>query len=264
MFRHHLIIIFRTFKRNKSNFFINLLGLSLGLACSLLIYLWVYDELNVDKFHENNDELYQVMVNIKQSNGITTDVNGPALLAEDLSHNFPEVKYAANTTGNFQLLMLSTSGQKHFQPLLQFASKDYFKVFSYKLLSGNKDEVLANKNSILLSELQAKKMFGSAENAVGKPVRWDYLNMGKDCIVSGVFQDIPANSSEQFDCVLSFESYKEIGANALWSNFNAQTFVVLNKGANPDQFSQKIAREVVKHDPGSANVTLFTRPYSAK
>jgi putative ABC transport system permease protein len=263
MFRHQLTIIFRTFRRNKVNFFINLLGLSLGLACSLLIYLWVYDELRVDKFHKNNDRLYQVMVNLKQSNGITTDVNCPALLSEDLAQNFPEVKYAANTTGNFQLLML-TANEKHFQPLLQFASKDYFNVFVYKLVVGDKDHVLANKNAMLLSETQAKKMFGSVENSIGKTIRWDYLNMGSDCIVSGVFQDVPANSSEQFDCVLSFESYKELGANALWGNFNAQTFVVLNKGVSADQFSKKIAGEVKKHDPGSSNTSLFTRPYSSK
>jgi putative ABC transport system permease protein len=262
MYRHHLIIIFRTFRRNKSNFLINLLGLSLGLACSLLIYLWVYDELSVDKFHKNNDRLLQVMKNTKQSIGIVTDDYCPALLAEDLAKKFPDVKYAASTSGTAQDVIV-TANREHFQPVYEFASRDYFNVFSYKLIAGDKDQVLANKDAALLSETQAKKMFGSVENSIGKPIRWEYLSLGRNCVVTGVFQDVPANSSEQFDCIFSFETYKELYSNASWVNSGSKTFVVLNSGVNSDQFSNRIAGEVKKHVPES-NITLFTRPYSSK
>src|SRR5579859_282650 len=260
MLRHHLIIIFRTFKRNKTMFLINLLGLSVGLACSLMIYLWVHDELNVDRFHEKIDRLYEVMVNQKESNGIVTDVNGPALLAETLAHDYPEVKYAANTTGVFQLIV--SVNNNHFEPRVQFASKDYFNVFSYELISGDKNQVLANRNAVVLSASLARKLFGTTENVIGKPVKWQFLTLGEDCIVTGVFKDVPANSSEQFDCAFSFEAYKAIEHNSYWGNLNAKTYVVLDKGVNPDQFSQKIAGEVKKH-LAESNVTLFIRPYSS-
>jgi putative ABC transport system permease protein len=86
MFRHNLLVIYRNFKRFKSTFFINLTGLSAGLACSLLIYLWVNDELSIDKFHEKDARLYQVMENRIQAQGIQTAQSTSAPLAETLKN----------------------------------------------------------------------------------------------------------------------------------------------------------------------------------
>ncbi|MGB3586802.1 MAG: ABC transporter permease, partial [Tunicatimonas sp.] len=92
MLRHTFLLIYRNFTRFRSTFFINLIGLSSGLACALFIFLWVNDELSVDKFHEKNARLYQVMVNMDQADGITTQEGGPGLLAESLAENMPEVE----------------------------------------------------------------------------------------------------------------------------------------------------------------------------
>jgi putative ABC transport system permease protein len=98
MFRHNLIIIFRNFKRNKSSFFINLIGLSIGLACALLIYLWVNDELNFDNYHRKNKQLYQVMANQHNAGSIVTTDEAPGLLADALAAEIPEIQHAVCTT----------------------------------------------------------------------------------------------------------------------------------------------------------------------
>src|SRR5687768_6410707 len=94
MFRHIILITYRNFLRYKSSFLINLLGLSSGLACTLLIYLWVTDELSVDRFHQKDDQLYQVLRNVQHPDGIKTGESTPALLGEALLEEMPEVEYA--------------------------------------------------------------------------------------------------------------------------------------------------------------------------
>src|SRR6478736_7162029 len=98
MVRHNLLIAFRNFLRYKSSFFINLIGLSSGLACALLIYLWVNDELLVDKFHVNRDRLYQVKENVEQDGGMITRITTAGPTAEALVAEMPEVEYAVTNT----------------------------------------------------------------------------------------------------------------------------------------------------------------------
>ena len=94
MIRHNLKIAFRNFKRYKSSFFINLTGLSAGLACTLLIYLWVHDELKTDRFNEKDEQLFQVMKNVPAANGVMTLENTQGRLAEALAEEIPEIEYA--------------------------------------------------------------------------------------------------------------------------------------------------------------------------
>src|SRR6185369_1398993 len=98
MLKHNLILVYRNFLRFKGAFFINLIGLSTGLACVLLIYLWVVDELAVDKFHKNDSRLYQAMEFRKRTNDIWTAVSSPEPLAKALVEDMPEVEYAVTTS----------------------------------------------------------------------------------------------------------------------------------------------------------------------
>ena len=129
MFRHNLLVIYRNFKRFKSTFFINLTGLSAGLACSLLIYLWVNDELNVDKFHEKDGQLFQVMENRIQAQGILTAQSTSGSLAETLKSEMPEVEYAISS----KLFAATLSaGNNDFRSKGRYAGKDIFNMFSYR------------------------------------------------------------------------------------------------------------------------------------
>ena len=266
MLRHNLLIIFRNFKRNKSTFFINLIGLSTGLACALLIYLWVNDELQIDKWSKNDKLLYQVMDNQWQSSGITTGEGTPDMLADALADEIPEVKYAAAVTpsswfGNFTL----TSTDKNFKAIGQFGGKDFFNVFTFDLLQGNPNEILTYDNSIVISETLAKKIFGTAQNIVGKPIQWQVMGYKMNSIISGIFKGIPSNSNEKFDFVLSYDQWiklsKLVGRTINWGNYGPNTYVVLKKNTNVKAFNDKIAG-FIKAKNKYSNSTLFIRPYS--
>ena len=138
MLKHNLLLFFRNIKKNKSTFFINIIGLSTGLACVLLIYLWVNDELKVDDFHQKGDRLFNVMGNYQQPDNIITWNGTSAKLAEALVEEVPEIELAAGATDpDWQMSFDLSVGDKKFKSVGKFVGKDYFRMFSYELIEGN-------------------------------------------------------------------------------------------------------------------------------
>lgn len=261
MIEHNLLLILRNFKRFRSTFFINLIGLSTGLACALLIYLWVNDEMQMDKFHEKDSRLFMVMANHKNVDKIVTIPITPGLLAPALSQEIPGIDYAVSTTGWIDKFILSHD-DSHVKAHGQFASKDFFNAFSYKLLQG--DKVLEDRNSIVISEGLAKKLFNTTENVVGKTIDWEIQGAKNPVTVTGIFEDVPHNSSEQFEFLLSFEFYeKELETYPFWSNNYAKTYLILKEDTNTDSFNSKISG-FLKSKQEDSNITLFLKRYSDK
>ena len=146
MIRHLLTLTFRNFARHKTSFLVNLTSLSVGLACILLIYLWVADELGVDKFFQDDSRLYQVMNNMTFSQDIQTFDVTPVPLAAALAEEMPEIEYAVSVNDFFSWGSregILTKGEVHFKATGAHASQDYFQIFSYPLLAGSKESVLA-------------------------------------------------------------------------------------------------------------------------
>lgn len=271
MFKHNLLIIFRNIKRNKSSFFINLIGLSTGLACALLIFLWVTDEFQIDKFHEKDDRLYQVMLNFPRPNGIQTSECTPGLLAQALAEEMPEVEYAAsvipsNWFGSEGVLALGNTQIKADE---QYVGKDFFNIFSYRLLHGDKNSVLSDKNSVLLSDEMAMKLFKTTENVVGKTIEWKRekfkLSFSGSFIVSGIFEKPPANSTNQFDLLLSYDLFYDKMQKNLkrWGNQNPSTYLALKPGTDIDQFNAKI-RDFIKTKDEHSGTPIFAQKYSER
>ncbi|MCK5369948.1 MAG: ABC transporter permease [Cyclobacteriaceae bacterium] len=257
MFRHTLLISLRNFKRYKSSFFINLIGLSSGLACSLLIYLWVVDELSIDKFHEHESRLFQVMEHQQYADEIMTTASTPGLLGETLMEEIPEIEYGATTgwIGNHTL-----SIEEHSIKAEGFhVPVEYFNIFSYKIIHGDPSQVLKDKNSIVISVALAIRLFGNSDDVVGKEVEYEHY---KSYIVSGVFEDIPKNSSYKFEYAISYEDFKDDNEWVKsWGNNGPPTFVLLHERSNYLEVSDKIASFVAERNE-SSNVTLFLMPYS--
>ena len=260
MFKSNLRIAWRNLIKDKQFTFLNVLGLSAGLACSLLIFLWVSDELSFDKFFANNDQLYQLMER-QNTNGIIGISDGSSgRLSEAVAQQMPEVEYATPLApaGWFQKFTLSVN-DKNIKAAGQYAAKDYFNIFSFKLLDGNKNNVLADKSSIAISEELAKKLFGTAQNVIGRPIRFQ---QSTTFYVSGVFEMPPDHSSQQFDFVLSWDYFKSVQDwVTLWNNTGPQNFVLLKKGTDINAFNKKIAGIIAAHS-GNNSRTAFATKFS--
>jgi len=270
MFKHNLLITYRSFLRNKSTFLINLIGLSTGLACVLLIYLWVQDELSVDKFHENDEQLYQVMSNFRLAEDILTWDYTPGPLAEGMLDELPEVEAAASLNSRyFKPEGVLFYRDKNLVINGLFASKNFFSVFSYNLIQGNKEEVLSDKSKIVISEALAQKLFQSSKNAVGKTVEWSYIineNTIKNTFeVSGIFKSPPENATKHFDVVINYDLLVEADFYAGdWSGDYAETYLVLKKHTDLDKFNDKIAKFMESKREMGASFTLFIQQYSKR
>jgi predicted permease len=262
MLRHNLIIIFRGLRRFKRTFVINLVGLSVGLASALLIFLWVNDELAVDKFHEKDARLYQIMLNLQESKGWNTvvDTNGP--LAQTLAEEMPEIEYATavappNWRGFDRFIL--TVDKQNIKAAGEYAGKDYFNIFSYGLIQGEANRVLADKNSIVISDELAMKLFNTTQSVLGKTIE---LNHEREYLISGIFKKIHATSSARFDFVLPFDSYLDIAPwYKSWNDFGPHTYVVLREGTDPDAFNAKIKHfyEVKQNGDAKSPQLLATR-----
>lgn len=264
MFLHNLTITFRSFLKDKSTFIINLIGLSTGIACALFIYLWVHDEISTDKFHEKDKSLYQVMLNHEESGELNTGSETQALLAKALEEEVPEIITAIQSTPSewFGEMPLSTE-EKTIKATGQFSDYRYFELFSYPFLRGNKETALKDKGSIVISKSLADRLFGSPDQAMGQLVKWQVLNYKGEFKVSGVFADVPANSTEQFEFVLPFEEFEALltPQDIHWGNYNALTYVQVAEGTDIEALNNKI-KDFVKEKVDWSNVQLFLRPYS--
>jgi putative ABC transport system permease protein len=243
MLKHYLVIIYRNLSRHKSIFFINLIGLACGLASIFIIYLWVNDERSFDKYHENDARLYQVMTNTDGEKGIETGKETPHILSEVLGQEMPEVEYIATSTPDKFFPAFTLSGNsKKVKGNGKFATRDFFKIFSYRLIQGSSASVLSDKNAIVISESQAQILFGSHVNVVGNTIGWEMTGIKRQCIVTGVFKDVPDNSSEHFDFVLSFEDLKDImGMGPGWNPEPFSTYLTVKNGVDTDGLGQKLS-----------------------
>lgn len=223
-------------------FLINLTGLSTGLACTLLIYLWVSDELSIDKFHDNGDRLYKVMENLHYSEAVQTSQSTSGLLAENLAKDFPEIERTVSVAPPFLIDdMVLTHDDDVFKGIGQFVGKDFFNAFTYPLIEGNPDHVLSDQNAIVLSQSMALKVFGSLEDIIGQQIEWESEEMTETVMVSGIFEDVPSNSSAQFDFLLSYDHF--MGQDDTfheWGNYGPYAFVLLKKGADVNQLELKM------------------------
>jgi ABC-type lipoprotein release transport system permease subunit len=280
MIKNYLKIAWRNLLKHRQVTILNLLGLSTGLACALLIYLWVQDELRIDTFHEKDSQLYQVIKTSPNADGsVETHETTPCLLAQSMAQEIPEVEYA------IPVVVMDEYGEnkgiiatdnKTLKASAQFAGKDYFHVFSYRLLHGDRDKVLADKYGVLLSDKLALKLFNTTDNIVGKTVTWDQGDkINGSYVISGIFEAPPANASTRFDCIFNFAHYYDTfkSDNGLdkWYSNNPHTYVILKKGTNVERLNDKIkdfSKQKFIQAHGARDVkwegNIFLQRYSSK
>ncbi|MEP7376967.1 MAG: ABC transporter permease [Chitinophagaceae bacterium] len=244
MIKNYFKIAWRNLWKNKTFSAINISGLALGLTCSVLILLWVKDEYGVDAFHKNSDRTYIVTSREYMDNEVIGSYDTPGLLGEELKKVMPEVELACNY-GSYRYFTFSSGDKKIKQPG-NFAGKDFFKIFSYPLLEGTAETALKTPESIAISKKMAKSFFGSAAVAINKTLKFEGY---KDLKVTAVFENIPENSSEKFECLINWEFFVEREQWVKdWHNSGPTTFIQLRKDADPVKTESKLKEFIAAYD----------------
>lgn len=222
--------------RNKFFSTINILGLALGMACSVLILLWVQNELSIDSFHANGARLYTVIERQYYDGKVHGQYSVPGVLADEMKRVIPEIQYATgfsygdkNTfqVGNKVLKLEGTS-----------TGADFFKMFSYPLLEGNAKTALNTPASLAISRKMAEDFFGSPKAAIGKSIRFENkINFN----ITAVFENLPENTSVKFDYLINWDHFLiENDWAKQWGNNGPNALVMLRADANPVLVDKKI------------------------
>ena len=256
MFRNYLKIAVRTLWRNRLFTTINVLGLSVGLACVVVLVLFAQKCLTWDTGHANLDRLYYVQTHYEESG---TENQTVYQLLDQMLRDYPEIE-AGTHNQSWNWPWIEYKG-KSIQESTSYVDSAFFQVFTFPFKYGNPATALRNKRSVVLSEKIARNLFGDT-NPVGKYVTVsDTLHYA----VTGVLEKLPSNSSQQFEVLMPAANlYNNPGfrENADWSNTFATTFILLKKGTDPARLETKLPQLVKAHYPDySQNSVLKLTPY---
>ncbi|UCC45354.1 MAG: ABC transporter permease [Candidatus Zixiibacteriota bacterium] len=232
MFKNYLTVAFRNMRKHKGYTFINITGLAIGIACCLLISLWVLDELSYDRFHANAGRIF----NVRASEYSTSTPNA---LGPSLERMIPEIQYATRFSWIDQSLV--ASGADTSFEWIAAVDPSFFNMFAFPFVKGNAAAALTGINSIVIAEDVAEKFFPN-QDAVGQILA---LNNSTDFIVTGVIKNIPHNSTLQFDMLVPLEykiqSYQE--RNEVWdrwSSWGTATYVKVHQGCTIKDLNKKV------------------------
>lgn len=252
MFQNYFKTAFRNLWKNKSYGFLNVFGLAIGIACAGLIFLWVEDEMSYDHHNKKIDQLYKVLENQPYEGKTYTFSATPGLLAKGMKDEIPGIKNACRVT--WDQYTLFTLGEKAIFERGCYVDSSVFDIFTLPLINGNKENVFKELHSLVISEKMAEKFFGEQKDILGKTIKVDNK---EEYTITGVFKDIPANSSVKFDWLSPFKIYNDRN-NWLnyWNNNGIQTFVELEKFTDPATVNMKLYGYLKAKD-----TTIVARPF---
>jgi ABC-type antimicrobial peptide transport system permease subunit len=258
MLKNYFKIAWRNLFRHKGFATTNLLGLAIGMTCSILIFLWVHDELSFDKFHQNYNSTYQIIANRDFKNQVFTDRNMAFPLGPALEKGYPQIKTAVETTHSQERVL--EYGNTRLKKNGYTVSGQFFDLFTWKFIRGNPASAIADPSSLVLSESAAKAYFGN-EDPINKVMRIDNNQSVK---VSAVVADAPGNSTLSFDFIQPFnysDTLLKVQMNE-WYNSSWNTFIQAAPGASQASI-EKIINDVKKsHSPGDKISSYFIFPMS--
>ena len=254
MFTNYLKVALRNIKKSKVYSFINIAGLAVGMACTILILLWVQDELSYDRFNKNAPYLYREVNHEEYSNGETVDfAQSPYGIAPILKDEYPEIidVARARSAGN---VIISKDDKNFTEGGLIFIEPNFFKMFTYNFIVGAGNTALSNPNSIVITEEMAIKYFGD-ENPLGKTL---LVNNEFPFTVSAILENPPKNSHIHFDFLVPIENVKKYFAPfSEWNSWAFTNYILLDKNADYKAVSEKISGSLKKQmDDAIATVGL--------
>jgi putative ABC transport system permease protein len=261
MIKNYLLIAFRTLYRNSFYSTINIAGLSIGIACSILILLWVSDELSFNRFHANYDTIYKAYSSQEYSGEVATLATTPYPLMEAIKSNSPRVKRVVMTNhGEGNVLSI---GELKVTKMGQAVSDDFFTMFSFGMIKGDPATALKDPASIVLTESAAKALFGD-KDPLNQVVLFDNENELK---VTGVIKDIPRQSTGRFDFYIPFAFFEANydwvqESRTKWRNNAFHIYVQLESPEDADQVNADIRDLIKANEADSPTAKVFLYPMS--
>src|ERR1051326_2109139 len=256
MIRNYFKIAFRNLWKNKGFSFINIFGLATGISCSLLIFLFVKDELSYDRFNKDADNIYRVVKDFVNDDGTRLpDATTPPALAPAMQKEIPEVEKVTRVFPSWgRDFLIKYQDKKLIEQNLYRADSSFFDVFTCSFLRGDAKNAFKGINSIVITGSMAKKYFGN-EDALGKVLSVDDLG---DMMVSAVIKDVPANSHFHFDFLISVRKFAgDLDGNWGWYNF--YTYVKVKPNTNVASLTKKIQDVYKRNNPDEKNIYYIQR-----
>jgi predicted permease len=262
MLKNYFKTAWRSLWKNKFYTLLNISGLAVGLAAGIMLLLWVQNELSYDKFNKDYQRIYKLSSHFNDNgeNQVWTGVPGPLAV---FAKTMPEVQSLVRTQNEFDQVLSNKDRTKIFDGNnVVVVDSGFFSMFSFKLLEGNKKELLPNNNSVVLTQSTAQKLFGN-EDAIGKTIGFNKNNF----IVTGVLEDFPQNSSIKYDAIFPMgflaQEFTASGGNGDWKtidedlgDFSFTTFVKLQPRANPSKTGQLFSSAYKKARNGDSNASF--------
>src|SRR6478609_294961 len=259
MFRNYLLVTVRNLFKNGFYSFINIAGLAIGIACSILILLWVADETSFDKFHPKADRLYQVWVKAKFDGKINswTSVPLPTYEAFKSANSNIERMVVTDWGGNH----LITVGENRLLKKGYYASEEFLEMFEFPLLAGNATQVMDDPRSIIITQSTAKALFGD-QDPLNQVIRIDNEH---DLKVTGILKDVPTNSTFQFDFLMTWKFREEtnpwVKRNMTnWGNYSFQVFMETNDPSKKEVVENSVRMMLQEHGETETKPEYFIYP----
>jgi putative ABC transport system permease protein len=257
MFGNYLKSAFRHLKKQKGYSLITLAGLTIGITCFALISLYVRYEFSYDRFHENADNTYRVLVDTRETYMGKSQVTAtPSPLATAMEDEFPEILRATKVKA--EQVVMKYKEKRLSENRIYYADPAFLEIFDFPLLAGNPETALIEPSCLLLTKDMAEKYFGR-EDPVGKTVNIDK----KDYKITGVMENIPGNTHFRFDFLASFSSLVELyGKDRVyrWNSWSYQTYVLLHDEADPVSLESKLPDFLKRNYGKDATQTLHLQP----
>ncbi|HEY4335340.1 MAG TPA: ABC transporter permease, partial [Puia sp.] len=267
MLKNYLKIAWRNLLKDRQFTLLNLLGLSVGLACTLLIGLWVADELGMEHYNPNDARLYQVMSRHKTESGVAVGSYTPGILAAALKKELPQVENATEVmpASWFDAGGIAGSGDKKLKARPQYIDSNYFGLFACPFVQGDRRQLFVDKQGVAVSEPFARALFGTTDGIIGKTIRYNFFDFSGDYVVRGVFQPNPHNATEQFDLLFNYALVLE-KRNWLttWTNNDPHTFILVKPGTDVAQLDKQIGPFVQKKVDKGGALELFLARFSGR
>ncbi len=263
MLRHNLKISWRSMMKNKVFSGLNILGLASGLLCSLLIFLWIFDELATDNYHENSGRLFSIYERSFSNGKVNGYYHTPAHLYRELKLKFPEVEKASPSVS--PITRTFAHGSKTLKRTGNYVSPDYFGMFSYEFVSGNVAYAITGPKDIAISKEMAESFFGSAQNAVGKSLTYENESQFN---VSAVYEEAGPSTMSENHFFLHWDVFcAENKWTQSWNNNSPNTFIQLADQVDAAVFEPKIKDFLIGYNSNineDFNIELYMQPYGER